>query len=272
MTIKETLSWASEQLQFSCERPLFEAELLLAHHLCKERVYLHVHEHDEVDNIDSFKSLIARRASHEPYEYIIGKVSFYDIKLFVKQGVLIPRPETELLIDEVSSVIEKEDITSIAEIGVGSGAISIVLARKFPSLKIIATDISLDAIAIARDNIEAFGLSDRITLVHTNLLDGIEEQIELVVSNPPYIASNALLKSNVKDYEPHTALFGGEIGDELLKQIITQAKQKGASYLACEMGYDQKASMEHFLTQSGVQYIKFYDDLAGLNRGFITKF
>lgn len=272
MTIKETLSWASEQLQFSCERPLFEAELLLAYHLHKERIYLHIHEHDEVDSIDTFKSFVARRASYEPYEYIVGKASFYDIELFVKQGVLIPRPETELLIDEVSLVIEKENIKSIVEIGVGSGAISIVLARKFPSLKIIATDISFEAIAIAKRNIEAFGLSDQITLVNTNLLDNIEMQIQLVVSNPPYIACDALLESNVRDYEPHTALFGGDIGDELLKQIITQAKQKGASYLACEMGYDQKASMEHFLTQSGVQYTKFYDDLAGLNRGFVTKF
>lgn len=272
MTIKETLSFASEQLRSSCERPLFEAELLLAHHLHKDRIYLHSHENDDVKNIEMFKSLIARRASHEPYEYIVGKTSFYDIELFVEQGVLIPRPETELLIDEVSSIIEKENLTSIAEIGVGSGAISIVLARKFPSLKIMATDISIDALNIAKKNIETFGLTDNITLVHTNLLDGIDTQVQLVVSNPPYIARDALLESNVIDYEPHTALFGGESGDELLKQIILQAKQKNISYLACEMGYDQKSSMEHFLTQLGVQYTKFYDDLAGLNRGFITKF
>ncbi len=272
MTIKQTLNWANEQLRSNCERPLFEAELLLAYHLHKDRIYLHAHEHDSVENIEAFKALVGRRTAHEPYEYIVGKSSFYDIELFVEQGVLIPRPETELLIDEVARIIEQENITSIAEIGVGSGAISIVLARKFPSLNIIATDISLDALKIARHNIETFGLSKRITLVHTNLLDGIDEKVQLVVSNPPYIASGALLESNVIDFEPHTALFGGDSGDELLKQIITQVKQKGILYLACEMGYDQKASMEHFLTQLGVQYTKFYDDLAGLNRGFITKF
>jgi len=272
VTIKETLGWASEELKSSCERPLFEAELLLAYHLHKERIYLHSHENDVVENIEIFKSLIARRASHEPYEYIVGKTSFYDIELFVKQGVLIPRPETELLIDEVSSIIEKEHITSIAEIGIGSGAISIVLARKFPSLKIIATDISIDALNVAKKNIETFGLTDRITLKQTNLLESVDAQVQLVVSNPPYIARDALLESNVIDYEPHTALFGGERGDELLKQIITQVKQKNIPYLACEMGYDQKASMELFLTQVGVQYTKFYDDLAGLDRGFITKF
>ncbi|MGW8169827.1 MAG: peptide chain release factor N(5)-glutamine methyltransferase [Sulfurovaceae bacterium] len=272
MTIKETLNFASEQLRSSCERPLFEAELLLAYHLHKDRIYLHSHENDDVKNIEMLKSLIARRVSHEPYEYIVGKTSFYDIELFVEPGVLIPRPETELLIDEVSYIIEKENLTSIAEIGVGSGAISIVLARKFPSLKIIATDISIDALNIAKKNIETFGLTDKIALVHTNLFDGIEVPVQLVVSNPPYIARDALLESNVIDYEPHTALFGGESGDELLKQIIVQVRQKNISYLACEMGYDQKASMEHFLTQLGVQYTKFYDDLAGLNRGFITKF
>jgi release factor glutamine methyltransferase len=270
--IKETLNWASEQLKSSCERPLLEAELLLAYHLHKDRIYLHVHGHDYVENIEAFQALVARRVSYEPYEYIVGKSSFYDIELSVESGVLIPRPETELLIDEVSSIIEQENITSIAEIGVGSGAISIVLARKFPVLKIIATDISPDALKIAKKNIETFGLTDRITLVHTNLLDGIDTKVDMVVSNPPYIARDALLESNVIDHEPHTALFGGEKGDELLKQIIIQARQKKIPYLACEMGYDQKASMELFLTQFGVQYSKFYDDLAGLNRGFVTKF
>ncbi|MDD5405726.1 MAG: peptide chain release factor N(5)-glutamine methyltransferase [Sulfurovaceae bacterium] len=273
MTIKETLNFASEQLKSSCERPLFEAELLLAYHLHKDRVYLHAHENDDVvENIEIFEALIARRASYEPYEYIVGKTSFYDIELFVERGVLIPRPETELLIDEVSSIIEKENLTSIAEIGIGSGAISIVLARKFPSLKIIATDISADALNIAKKNIETFRLSDRIALMQTNLLDGIDAKVDLVVSNPPYIAHDALLESNVIDYEPHTALFGGDIGDELLKQIIIQVRERKISYLACEMGYDQKASMELFLTQLGVQYTRFYDDLAGLNRGFIIKF
>jgi release factor glutamine methyltransferase len=272
VTIKEALAWARIELAQSCERPLFEAELIMAYHLKKERIYLAINEYKELEDIKEFEKLIQRRASNEPYEYITNKVSFYDIELYVEHGVLIPRPETEILIDEVSKIIIENNIQSIAEIGVGSGAISIVLARKFPNLKITATDISANALAIAEKNINFFNLEHKITLVQTNLLDEISEDFELIVSNPPYIANDVLLESNVQDYEPHNALFGGAIGDELLKDIITVAKQKNVKFLACEMGYDQKESMELFLTNSGVQLHHFYDDLAGLNRGFVASF
>lgn len=272
MTIKQALAWAKDELIKSCERPLFEAELLMAYHLKKERIYLATNEYKELEDIKEFEKLIQRRASNEPYEYITNRVSFYDIELFVEHGVLIPRPETEILIDEVSLVISQNNITKIAEIGVGSGAISIVLARKFPNLKITATDISADALLIAEKNIKFFNLEHKITLVETNLLDGINEDFELIVSNPPYIANDIILESNVQDHEPHNALFGGAIGDELLKDIIKLAKQKNVKFLACEMGYDQKESMELFLTNSGVQLHHFYDDLAGLNRGFVASF
>lgn len=272
MTIKQAITWARELLTQSCDRPLFEAELLMAYHLKKERIYLATNEDKELEDITEYQELIKRRASSEPYEYITNRVSFYDIELFVTHGVLIPRPETEILIDEVSKIITENNISNIAEIGVGSGAISIILARKFPNLKIIATDISADALAIAKKNIKKFNLEDQITLVQTNLLDGINEDFELIVSNPPYIANDILLESNVQDYEPHNALFGGIVGDELLKEIITLAKQKKVKFLACEMGYDQKKSMELFLINSGVQLHHFYGDLAGLDRGFVASF
>jgi len=272
LNIKEALAWARGELIQSCERPLFEAELLMAYHLKKERIHLATNEDKELEDINEFEKLIQRRASNEPYEYITNRVSFYDIELFVEHGVLIPRPETEILIDEVSKIITENNIKSIAEIGVGSGTISIVLARKFPNLKITATDISADALTIARKNIKFFNLEHQITLVQTNLLDEINEDFELIVSNPPYIANDILLESNVQDYEPHAALFGGTVGDELLKDIITLAKQRNVKFLACEMGYDQKNSMELFLINSGVQLHHFYDDLAGLNRGFVASF
>ena len=237
MTIREGLSWAREALQEVCERPAFEAELLLAYHIGKDRTYLIMHDTEDIIDFDAFEDLIQRRAAHEPYEYIAGSASFYDIHLEVEQGVLIPRPETEILIDLVAEIIEREKITQIAEIGVGSGAISIVLARKFPALKIIATDISDIPLKVAGKNIETFGLQEQIELRKSNLLDKVPETLELVVSNPPYIAEDFLLKSNVVDYEPKEALFGGSIGDELLKQIIVDVKDRGTKYLACEMGY-----------------------------------
>lgn len=272
MTIKEGLSWAREELKEACERPAFEAELLLAYHLGQDRTYLLIHDMDSVANVADFKQLIQRRAAHEPYEYIVGSASFYDIHLEVEEGVLIPRPETEILIDLVADIIEKEKINNIAEIGVGSGAISIVLARKFPQLHIIATDICDAPLKVAGKNIETFGLSEQIELRKSNLLDEVQEELELVVSNPPYIAEDFLLESNVIDYEPKEALFGGRVGDELLKQIIIDVKKKGVRYLACEMGYDQKEPMQDFVSEIEVEYIKFYKDLAGFDRGFIIKF
>jgi len=272
MTIKEGLSWAREELQEACERPAFEAELLLAYHLGQDRTYLLIHDRDSLADMNDFQKLIQRRAAHEPYEYIVGSASFYDIHLEVEEGVLIPRPETEILIDLVAEIIEKEDITRIAEIGVGSGAISIVLARKFPQLQIIATDICDAPLKVAGKNIETFGLDKQIELRKSNLIDEVPETLELVVSNPPYIAEGFLLESNVIDYEPKEALFGGRAGDELLKQIILDVKDRGIKYLACEMGYDQKEPLQEFVSEIGVEYIKFYKDLAGFDRGFIMKF
>ena len=272
MTIKEGVSWARVQLQEACERPAFEAELLLAYHLGKDRTYLLTHDLDSFADVDAFKKLIQRRAAHEPYEYIVGSASFYDIHLEVEEGVLIPRPETEILIDLVAEIIEKENITRIAEIGVGSGAISIILARKFPQLHSIATDICDNPLKVARKNIETFGLSQQIELRKSNLIDEVPEELEMVVSNPPYIAEDFLLESNVTDYEPKEALFGGRVGDELLKQIIVDVKARGIKYLACEMGYDQKEPLQEFVNQIGVEYIRFYKDLAEFDRGFIIKF
>ena len=272
MTIKQLLTQAEQKLKESCERPRFEAELLLAYHLKKERTYLHAFDDVEVENVEAFEALVERRAKHEPYEYIVGSASFYDISLEVEEGVLIPRPETEILIDLVAEIIERDNITSIAEVGVGSGAISVVLARKFPNLKIVATDICDTPIKISRKNIKTFGLEERVEVRKSSILDEVNESLELVVSNPPYIAEDFILKSNVVDYEPKEALFGGVVGDELLKQIVLDVQARGIKYLACEMGYDQKEPMSAFFDEIGVTDYKFYKDLANFDRGFVITF
>ena len=272
MTIKQILIQAEQKLQDSCERPRFEAELLLAYHLKRERTYLHAFDDAEVENVELFEALVERRVKHEPYEYIVGSASFYDISLEVEKGVLIPRPETEILIDLVAEIIERENITSIAEVGVGSGAISVVLARKFPSLNIIATDICTVPLKVATMNIQNFGLEERVKVIESSILDEMNEAVELVVSNPPYIAKDFILKSNVVNYEPKEALFGGIVGDELLKQIVLEVKSRGIKYLACEMGYDQKEPMRSFFHEIGVTDYKFYKDLANFDRGFVITF
>lgn len=272
MTIRQALRWAKAQLRYACERPLFEAELLLAHHLGQARTYLILHEDERVEEMCDFEVLVARRAAHEPMEYITGRVSFYDMELYVASGALIPRPETELLVEEAAEIIRREGMCRIAEIGIGSGAISIALARLFPQLQIIASDISEEALAVARHNVEAFGLQERIMLRHSSLLDGIDAPVEMIVSNPPYIARHTPLAPNVAEYEPHAALYSEERGDELLKEIILVAKEGGVRYLACEMGYDQKHSIAEFAKGMGDYSISFYRDLSGLDRGFVLCF
>lgn len=271
MTISEALDKARVLLSDSCPRPQLEAQLLLAYFLDKDRIYLTLHDREEIEHLEDFWRLIERRANHEPFEYIVGKVSFYDSELFIHQGVLIPRPETEILIDRVAQIIANANIKRIVEIGVGSGAISIVLARKFPHLAIIATDLYEAPLKLAQKNIDYFGLKN-IQLIQSNLMDRVEGTIDLVVSNPPYIANGFELEKNIKDYEPHSALFGGEVGDELLKAIILDTQKRGIGYLACEMGYDQKESLEKFFAQHAIDRFEFYQDLAGLDRGFVVRF
>jgi len=227
------------------------------------------HDNREVEDAEGYEALVFRRAKHEPIEYITGRVSFYDIELFVASGVLIPRPETEILVEKAAEVIRANGLRQIAEIGIGSGAVSIVLARMFPDLQIVASDISQDALDIAQHNIEAFGLSDRIVLCHTSLLDGIDAPVEMIVSNPPYIARDAVLEANVQDYEPHTALFADGEGDALLKEIVRLGARRGVGHIACEMGYDQREIISAFVKELGVYSVKFYNDLAGLDRGFV---
>jgi len=272
MKIDEILQWAEKQLQERCPRPRFEAELLLAHYLDKSRTFLHAFNDNDVEDLEPFKILVERRRNHEPYEYIVGVASFYDIELNVEAGVLIPRPETEILIDLVAEIIEKENISNIAEIGVGSGAISVVLARKFPKLTIIATDICEVPIKVATSNLKKYAVDKRVEVRQSNILDEVNETFELVVSNPPYIANDFELEKNVGEYEPKEALFGGCVGDELLKQIVLDVQERNIKYLACEMGYDQKKPMTEFFNKIGVKSYKFYKDLAGFDRGFVVEF
>jgi release factor glutamine methyltransferase len=125
---------------------------------------------------------------------------------------------------------------------------------------------------VANSNIKKYEVGDRVRVIKSSILDEVEETLELVVSNPPYIAEDFVLKSNVVDYEPKEALFGGVVGDELLKEIVLDVQARGVKYLACEMGYDQKEPMEQFFSEIGVKSYSFYKDLAKFDRGFVITF
>ncbi len=270
--LKSVNTWLSEitaALQGVVERPRREAQLLIMAHFKKDELWLMTHENDEVEAGEKLAAWVERRKKNEPLEYITNSVSFYSQEFHIEAGALIPRPETELLIDEVLAVVDKEREITIVEIGVGSGVISTILAQELPKAKIIAVDISPDALRVARKNIEAFGLSDRIELREGNLLGPITEEIDILVSNPPYIAADEPLENNL-DYEPDLALFGGEIGDEIIQRLLDESRVRKIPYFACEMGYDQKAKVENYLDNK-FEKLRFYKDLAGHDRGFILQ-
>lgn len=272
MTIKDAISLARKRLSNAgIDRPLLEAEILMSYYLNIDRVFLILHDNKELDDIKEYLSLIDRRCDSEPIEYITNSAGFYGRDFIVHKGVLIPRPETEILVDKVAKIIKSNDIKTIVEVGVGSGVVSITLALMFPYLQIIATDISEAAIKNAKANIKKFGVENRVILKRCSMIDCINQDIELLVSNPPYIAPDIKLDKCIQEYEPHTALFADDNGYSILKELVDIVIDRKIPYLACEMGYDQKDEMSRYMDKKGIKEYQFYTDYAGLDRGFVAK-
>lgn len=268
--VKDALREITDALSHT-ERAPREAQLLLMYHLGVDELWLLTHQEDEVKESEKLLEWVGRRAQNEPLEYITQRVSFYSEEFFIAKGALIPRPETELLIDEVLKNSEdKSAPLTIAEVGVGSGIISIMLAKFLPNARFIAVDISKDALVIAQKNIEKFGLSHRIELREGSFLEPVTEHIDYLVSNPPYIANATLLESNLS-YEPQNALFGGEDGDEIIKELLDELLKREINFFSCEMGYDQKDKIRNYLKNRPVQSLSFYKDYSGFDRGFTLK-
>lgn len=240
-------------------------------YLGKDQLYFITHPDAMIDETDPrLCEWIEKRSRNVPLEYLSNRVSFYSREFYVDEGALIPRPETEHLIDEVLKRIDPREAITVTEVGVGSGIISVMLALHLPNARLIAVDISPRALAVARRNIESFGLSDRIELREGDLLSCVAEPIDLLVSNPPYIAHDAPLESNLS-YEPQNALFGGAIGDEIIRRLVDEVYVRRIPMFACEMGYDQRVKVQEYLTSFAVQSLEFYTDLAGFDRGFVLK-
>ncbi len=269
--VKDVLEELTSILMHNVPRAPREAQLLLMHYLGCDELWLITHQRSEVDELDKLFELAKRRAKNEPLEYLTNKVSFYSEEFFIAPGALIPRPETELLIDEVlANVADKEAVLTFVEVGVGSGIISIMLAKHFTNAKFIAVDISQDALNIAKKNIEKFSLEERIELRLGSLLDPVEEHIDYLISNPPYIANDAKLEHNLS-YEPQNALFGGDIGDEIIKKLLNEVLKLGINLFTCEIGYEQKGKITQYLQNTKISTLKFYKDLSGFDRGFTLK-
>ena len=221
-----------------------EAELLLRHTLKVNRAQLYTDLNDELspEQEKTYQRLIRRRLRGEPSAYITGHREFYGLDFYVNRSVLIPRPESELLVEKAINLVRNNNINTIAEIGTGCGAIAINLIIKLPETKIYATDISAPALKVARFNCWQHGVQNRICLVQGDSLDPIPEPVDLVVANLPYVRESELDRTGTLGFEPILALNGGSDGLDKISKLCYQLRDKlnPRGYLLLEIGQNQE--------------------------------
>lgn len=220
---------------------------------------------------DRFRVLVMRRRAGEPMQYITGDAEFYGLPIQVKPGVLIPRPETEHLVERVIVLAALFERPRIADIGTGSGAIAVALAHQLQDCEITATDLSGEALAVARLNAKMNAVDRRVRFLHGDLLIPIAgESFEIIVSNPPYVATmdRDSLSVEVRDYEPGLALFAGEDGLAIYRRLIPAAYAQlvPGGFLALEIGFGQQEAIRALLAESGFNEIEFLPDLQQIPR------
>jgi len=265
------------------ERARRDTETLLLHAL-KTNVpdanlaWLIAHEDEPLaaDAAGPFCDLIERRLAGEPIQYITGEAEFYGLPFHVNRDVLIPRPETEHLVEKVMALAAEFVRPKIVDVGTGSGAIAVALAHALPFAEITATDISADAQAVAKANVARNGVADRVRFFKGDLLEAVAgEHFDIVISNPPYVpeSDRTTLDVEVRDYEPAQALFAGEDGLQIYRRLIPAAFDAlvPGGYLALEIGYGQRAGIEALLVREGFAGIEFIPDLQGIARVAVAR-
>jgi len=270
-TIKSLLDWIAPYLEEKqVDAPRLCAEMLMCHVLGKQRLDLYT-EFDTVvppGQLAQLRAMVKRAGDHEPVAYLVGKTEFYSMELAVRPGCLIPRPETEMLVQHAIEFLRtREGQQSVLDLCTGSGCIAAAIAHNFKDAHITATDLSQDALDIATENITKHQLTDRITLCQGDLLTPVSSgPFDLIVSNPPYVseAEYEALDKNVKDYEPREALLAGpqglDIYERLLGQIEPHLKPNAAVML--EIGYSQGPQLHSILEKTGLfSHLQVHKDL-----------
>jgi len=279
-TILALIRWADERFgKEGMATPRLDAELLLAETLGLDRVGLYTHFDQPLrqDELARFKKLILRRLRREPVAYILGRREFWSLPLHVTPDVLIPRPETETLVAEALKVLEPSEGKDLCflEIGTGSGAISIALAKELPAAKGVATDLSARALAVAEENALKSGVRERIRFLQGDLFQplGRGEAFDLILTNPPYIPRGEFpsLMPEVRDYEPRVALDGGEDGLDFFRRALPAVGEylRPGSWFLAEMGAGQDRKILAIAEKNlGLDSFGFARDLSGINRVF----
>lgn len=265
-------------LETGCPTPRLDAEVIFAHTLNQNRSWLYAHSDDIVseDAHRQFEHLIERRAQREPVAYITGQREFFGLTFTVTPAVLIPRPETELLVEQTLHLAGKTD-PLIVDVGTGSGCIALSLAIHLPQARLIATDISYRALTVAQNNARRHDVSKRVDLVQADLLAPLKGPVDILVSNPPYISTQeiAQLAPEIVHYEPRTALTDAGAGLSIIERLIIHAPVflKPGGLLLLEIGANQGKQVLHLAkTLCPQAQIMLKQDLAGRDRLLVVRF
>ena len=268
ITVGEVLRRSTDHLAAKgCETPRLDAELLLAHALGLSRIDLYMaFERPLIGaELDTARALVTRRAGREPVQHILGEWGFRRLTLKVDGRALIPRPETEVVVDRCLALLTGQERPAVLDVGTGSGAIALAIADEHPGARVTGVDISPDALALARDNVELTGLG--IQLAEHDLRMGLPPgPWDLVVSNPPYIAASdrETLAPEVSEWDPHVALFGDDVVAAVARGAVSVLGDGGA--LVFEVGDGQAAEVAVLLGDLGFRDIRVTPDLAGTER------
>lgn len=267
-TLHAALAAATAQLDPSLTARR-DAELLLMHVTRLTRADLLTHPDRSLTpgELDAYQQAIARRARHEPVQYITGTQEFYGRPFAVTPAVLIPRPETEHLVEAALALEPRPG--RILDIGTGSGILAVTLSLEFPAAAVTALDISEDALAVARQNAHALNASQHIRFLTSDLFSAIaQEQYDCIVSNPPYVANTERLEPQIRDYEPPAALYAGTDGMAIYRRLVPDAARHltPGGHLLLEIGQGQREAVAAVLAESGYTEIRFHADLQGIPR------
>lgn len=275
-TIGSLLKWTEQYFrEKGVESPRLDAEVLLSHVLDKERIYLYVHFDEPLmaAELAEYKEMIKRRIAREPVAYIIGKKEFMGLNFKVTPKVLVPRPDTEILVGAVLDYLP-ETAVRVADIGTGSGAVALSILINNDRLNVEAVDISAEALAVAEENAESLGIAERVTFLEGDLLSPLSGEYDAIVSNPPYIpkADMLTLAPEVRKYEPELALYGGEDGLDFYRRLADGAGVFlcDGGFLSVEVGIGEAAEVAALFEAAGLVRPEIIKDYAGIERVVIA--
>lgn len=277
-TIREVLNWTRGYFEAAgIVQPRLEAEILLAHALDVERLnlYLSPDQPLTVDERTRYRTVVKRRREGTPLQHLIGEVRFFGLRFRVSRDALIPRPETEELLDHILKLVPRDRDIACLDLGTGTGVIAVCLARYFPQAAVTAVDVLESTLQLARGNAALNGVEDRIAFIESDWFERVPGTFDLIASNPPYVAEEELkeLPVEVREHEPRAALDGGPGGLREIAKLVEDlpVHMNSGGLLFLEIGHGQDVVVSKMLTASGFVDVRMESDLAGKKRYVVAR-